>query len=166
MEFSTQVVFPASAPVVATMLATEEYVQRKIVESGATSGNVEVVPAADGSVTITIQRSMPTTDIPASYRSLVGSSLDVREVDAWEPPRPDGGRRGTIALEVAGAPVRVAGTLELEPTSPAETVLRIAGDIKASVPFFGKAIERALVDSVERAADVERAAGLRWLAEH
>ena len=166
MQFSTQVVFPASAGAVAEMFATEEYVREKIAASGATGGTVEVVPSPDGAVTITSRRNMPTTDIPATYRSLVGSSLEVHEVDAWEAPAPDGARRGTISLDVSGAPVRVTGTLELEATSDAQSVLRIAGDIKASVPFFGKAIERALADSVERAADVERQVGLRWLAQH
>jgi hypothetical protein len=165
VQFATQVVFPASPADVADMLATEAYVLEKVAASGATDGSVDIVRSPDGSVTITSHRRMPTTDIPATYRSLIGSSLEVREVDAWEAPEADGARRGTIALEVTGAPVRVSGTLELQPTGDTETVLRIAGDIKASVPFFGKAIERALADSVEHAADVERQAGLRWLAE-
>lgn len=166
MEFSTEVAFPASADEVARMLATEAYVMEKIQASGGEALDLEVVGTADGPVTITSRRAMPTDDIPAGYRSLVGDTIEIREVDAWEAPAPDGARRGTIAIEVAGAPVRVAGTMELRPTSASSCSVRISGDVKASIPFFGKAIEKALVGSVDKAAEVERAAGLRWLAEH
>lgn len=164
MEFSAQVEFPAPAAAVAEMFATEAYVTKKITASGAVPGAVEIVEAPSGAVTITTRREMPTTDIPASYRSLVGSSLEVHEVDAWEAPSVDGGRRGTIAIEVAGAPVRVNGVLELTPTSASTSTLRTTGDIKATIPFFGKAVEQALADSVSRAVEVERTVGLDWLA--
>lgn len=166
MEFSTEVVFQASAPRVAEMFETEEYVQEKIRASGATSGSVEILPLDDGAVTVTTRRQLPTTDIPSSYRSLVGNSLEVREIDAWEAPEADGRRRGTIVLEVTGAPVRVTGTLDLTPRSSGESVLRIEGEIKASIPFFGKSVEKAIAGNVERAADVEREVGRRWLVEH
>jgi hypothetical protein len=166
VEFSTEMVFPAPAGQVAQMLATEAYVQEKIQASGATSGSVEILGSPDGAVTITTRRRLPTSDVPASYRSLVGSSIEVREVDAWEAPDDAGGRRGTLVLDVTGAPVRVTGTLELRPTSQAESVVRIAGDIKASVPFVGKTIEKAIAANVERAADVERRVGADWLARH
>lgn len=164
MEFSAQVDFPASAVAVAAMFATEAYVQEKTAAMGAPPGTVEIVEGPGGAVTITTRRELPATDIPASYRSLVGGALEVHQVDAWEAPRSDGGRRGTVAFEIKGAPVIVTGTLELAATSEAASSLRLKGDIKASIPFFGKAVEKALADNVHRAVEVERQVGHRWLA--
>jgi hypothetical protein len=162
VEFSAQIDFPAPPDAVAEMFATTAYVYEKVAESGASDGTVEVAGTASGAFTVTTRRRMPTDDIPDAYRSLVGSGLEVRQVEAWEAPRPDGIRHGTIALEVAGVPVRVTGSLSLAP-SPAGSTQRVAGTIRASLPLFGKAIEKAVVGSVDRVVEVERRVGHRWL---
>ncbi len=166
MEFSAQVEFPASAVTVAQMFATEAYVIQKIAASGAAPGIVEIVEGPRGAVTIATRREMPNTEIPASYRSLVGGPLEIHEVHAWEAADADGGRRGTLAIEVTGAPVRVTGILELSPAPGGTSSLRLMGAIKASIPFFGKAVEKALADRVERTVEIERRVGLDWLARH
>ncbi len=71
-----------------------------------------------------------------------------------------------MAIEVTGAPVRVTGILELNATSGGTSSLRLMGAIKASIPFFGKAVEKALADRVGRTVDIERQVGLDWLARH
>jgi hypothetical protein len=166
VDFSAQVKFPASAVTVAEMFATEAYVMEKITASGAAPGTVEIVVGPGGAVTIATRRELPATEIPASYRSLVGSSLEIHEVDAWEAPETDGGRRGTMAIEITGAPVRVTGTLELRPAPDGTSSLRLMGEIKASIPFFGKAVEKALAENVDRTVEIERQVGLDWLARH
>lgn len=164
MEFTASIEFDAPAPEVAAMLADPEYARHKVALSGATSGTADVLGDAVGAFTVTTRRVLPTTDIPAAYRSFVGSSLEIRQVEAWEAPAADGSRRGTIALDVTGAPVRVTGSLSLTPAPDGHAVERIAGDIKASVPFVGKTIERAVADNVHRVVALERKAAADWLA--
>ncbi len=164
MEYSTSIEFAASPEAVAEMFATEEYVRAKITASGATDGTLEVIGTADGAFTVTTRRTMPTTDIPANYRSLVGSSLEVRQVEAWDAAAADGTRRGSLALEITGAPVRVTGALTLAPAGEGRSVETVTGEIKASIPLFGKAIERAVADNVHRAVRVEQRAAKAWLA--
>lgn len=162
MEFSAQIEFVAPPGAVAAMFADEAYVREKVAESGATDGSIDVIGTAEATFTVTTRRRMPTDDVPDAYRTLVGSSLEVRTVEVWEAARPDGTRHGTMTIEVTGAPVRVTGTLALVP-APGGTVQRIAGDIRASLPFFGRAIEKAVSGSVDRVVDVERRVGHRWL---
>lgn len=164
MEFTASIEFDAPAAEVAAMLADAEYARRKVTLSGATSGTADVLGDADGPFTVTTRRVMPTTDIPAAYRSLVGSSLEIRQVEAWEAPAADGSRRGTLALDVTGAPVRVTGSVALLPAPDGRSVERVTGDIKASVPFVGRAVERAVADNVHSVVELERRAAADWLA--
>lgn len=165
MDFAARIELDAPPAVVAEMFATEQYVQEKIAASGASSGTVEILGDATGAFTVTTRRIMPTTDIPAAYRSLVGSSLEIRQVEAWEAPAADGARRGTLAFEVTGAPVRVTGTLALTP-SGGSTVESFSGQIKASIPFLGRTVEKAVADNVDKVVEIERAAAERWLRRH
>jgi hypothetical protein len=164
VDFAASIEFDAPVTTVAEMFATEDYVRDKIAASGAVSGSVEILGGVDGAFTVTTRRTMPTTDIPAAYRSLVGSSVEVRQVEAWEAPATDGSRRGTLALEVTGAPVRVTGSLTLAPAGGGDrSVESFAGEIKASVPFVGKAVEKAVAGNVHHVIDIEKAAARRWL---
>ena len=165
MEFSAQVTFPASAEVVARMITTEAYVLEKVAAAGSPPGQVEIIRSPDGTITITTRHHVAANQVPATYRSLVGRHLDVHQVDVWEAAGPGGSRRGTLAIEVAGAPVRVTGTLALAPSAGDESTLHLAGTIKASVPFIARTIEKAIADRVDHAVDIERGVGLRWLAE-
>lgn len=166
MEFTASLEFDAVTTVVAEMFATREFVLAKIRLSGATSGDADVLGTSAGAFTVTSRRTMPTTDIPSSYRSLIGQSLEIRQVEAWEQNGRDGARRGTLALEITGAPVRVTGTMLLTPASAGRSIQRLSGDVRASIPLFGKAIEKAVAESVHRAVDVERRAAAEWLRAH
>jgi hypothetical protein len=164
VDFAASIEFDAPVTTVAEMFATEAYVRDKIAASGALDGSVEILGDVGGAFTVTTRRTMPTTEIPAAYRSLVGSSLEVRQVEAWEVPAADGSRRGTLSLEVTGAPVRVTGSLVLGPAPGGRSVESFSGEIKASVPFVGKTIEKAVAGNVHHVVAVERAAAERWLA--
>src|SRR5699024_9858528 len=105
-----------------------------------------------------------TEAIPQNFRSIVGSKLDVRQATAWGAPD-EHGRRGTLVLEIAGAPVRLTGTVALTTREGGGTALTYDGDLKASVPIFGPAIEKAAGDAVRTVLAAEHEVGLAWLAE-
>lgn len=162
MRFDATIDYPADVRTVAAMLADEEFVRRKLAASGALDSSHEILREGEA-FTITTRRQMPTDQVPSAFRSLVGQSLDVRLVEVWEAPSGDGSRTGTLSLDITGAPVRVTGRMSLQPT-PTGTVESLTGDITASVPFFGKPIEKAAAGAVDSVVDVERSIGLEFLA--
>lgn len=164
MHLSAESRYAADVARVSAMLADEAFVEAKVRASGALSQVVDVVRHADGSFTVTTRRQMPTTEIPAQFRSLVGASLEVRQVEAWEAPEGPG-RRGTVVVEITGAPVRMTGTLRLGPAPDGTgTVHGVEGELKASVPLFAAAVEEATAKAVRGALAAEERTAKAWLA--
>jgi len=160
-----QLRYPAQVPAVAAMLADEGYARTRVEASGAAVEQADVTGSADAAFTVATRRSVPTDQIPAQARAFVGSRLEVRQVEAWEAPAADGARRGTVVVEISGAPVRLTGTVALEPDpSGVGATVTYDGDLKASVPLFGAAVEQAAVGAVRSALEAEQDAGNRWLA--
>lgn len=163
MRFDATIDYPADVDTVAAMLADEEFVRRKIAATGALESTQEVIREGEA-FTVTTRRQLPTDQVPSAFRSLVGQSLDVRLVEAWEAPHPDRSRAGTLSLDIVGAPVRVIGRMSLRPAADGGTVQSFEGDITASIPFFGKPIEKAASGAVDQVLAVERSIGLDFLA--
>jgi hypothetical protein len=157
--------YAAPVPAVAAMLADPGYTRARVEASGAGVLQADVTGTPDGAVTVTTRRSTPSDQIPAQARAFVGSTLEIRQVEAWEAPTADGDtRRGTVAVEIPGAPVRLTGTVTLATDGPDASVLTYDGDLKASVPLFATAIEQAAAGAVRSALQAEQDAGERWLA--
>lgn len=165
MHVQVQLRYRAAAPAVVAMLADPGYGRARVAAGGAIAHHVDVAGAPDGAFTVTTRRSMPSDQIPANIRAFVGTSLDVRQIEAWEAPEAVG-RRGTVVVEIVGAPVRLTGTMSLEPDGDDASVLTYAGEVKAGVPLFGAAIEDATARAVRVALEAEQEAGNRWLADH
>jgi hypothetical protein len=159
--------FAAPVSAVAAMLADVGYARARVEASGGRVEQADVTGTAGGALTVTTRRSLPTDQIPPQARSFVGSTLEVRHIEAWEAPTPDDDtRRGTVVVEISGAPVRLTGTVTLAPDgTPDASVLTYDGELKASVPLFGSAIEQAAVGAVRSALEAEQDAGTRWLAQ-
>jgi hypothetical protein len=149
---------------VGAMLADEAFVAAKVRASGALSQHVEVVHTSPDAFTVTTRRSMPTTGIPTQFRSLVGSSIEVRQVEAWEAQRGDE-RHGTIVVEITGAQVRLTGTLRLLAGPDGSTTQHLDGDLRASIPLFASAVEEATARAVAEAVKAEERVAATWLAK-
>jgi len=168
-----QLRYDAEAATVAAMLADPGYARARVEASGAAVEQADVTGTADGAFTVATRRSLPTEGIPAHARSFVGSTIEVRQVEAWEAPEEGGLRRGSIVVEISGTPVRLTGTVTLEPDGGGGgggggggSVLTYDGDLKAAIPLFGAAVEQAASGAVRTALEAEGEAGVRWLAEH
>ena len=163
--------YDADVARVGRMLADTGFVEDKLVASGALTHHANVVGDPDRGFTVTTRREMPTDSIPAQFRGFVGSSLEVRHVEAWE-PLADGERKGSVVLEIVGAPVRFTGRLLLAPEAAGtagdadRSVVEVDGELKASLPLFGAALEEAAAGAVRAALDAEQSAGSGWLARH
>ncbi|MBO1750982.1 DUF2505 domain-containing protein [Actinotalea sp. BY-33] len=163
MHVSVQTTYDAGIDDVAAMLADEEFVATKVRATGATSQQVDVVGTSAEAFTVTTRRHMPSTDIPAQFRSVVGASVEVRQVEAWEGPE-QGARRGTVVVEITGAPVRLSGTMRLVGEPDGSTTHHVEGELKASVPLFASAVEQATAGGIREAFAAEGRAGATWLA--
>lgn len=163
MHLSVKAHHDADIARVAAMLADEAFVAAKVRASGALSQQVDVVGGADGSFTVTTRRQMPSADIPVHLRSLVGASLEVRQVEAWEPPE-TGERRGTVVVEILGVPVRMTGTLRLVAEPDGTTTQHFEGDLRASLPLFAAPVEEHTADAVRAAIAAETRTAQTWLS--
>lgn len=158
--------YPAEPARVVAMLADPEFSRRVI---AATEGKAEAVDvtgdaSGDGAFTVTTRRSVPTDQIPAQMRSFVGASLDVRQAIAWGAEE-DGIRRGSVALEIAGTPVRVTGTTHLVASPEGTTIVEYDTQVRAQVPLFATPVEEAASSAVRHALAAEERVGLEWLKE-
>jgi len=156
---------PADPRTAGEMLADPGYVRAKVRASGAEVLHVDVAPAEGGAFTVTTRRALPTDQIPPNVRAFVGSRLEVRQVEAWEPAEPDGTRTGTVAVEIAGAPVRLTGTVALAAADGGSGVT-YDGELKANVPLFGSAVEQAAAGAVRSALEAEAGVARDWVAGH
>lgn len=145
------------------MLADPAYVRAKVRASGAEELHVDVTPGDEGAFTVTTRRALPTDLIPANIRAFVGSRLEVRQAEAWEAPDATGQRRGTVAVEIAGAPVRLTGTVALT-AEGAGSRITYDGELKANVPLFASAVEQAAAGAVRSALEAEEGVARAWVA--
>ena len=156
---------PTDLAAAGRMLADPAYVRAKVAATGDADGEVVVAGTPADGFTVTTRRSLPTDQIPAQLRSLVGARIDVRQVEAWDEPDEDG-RHGTVVVEVVGAPVRLTGRTSLRAVSPYACTLTYDGELRAAVPLFGAAVEKAAAGAVRDALQAEQAVAARWLQEH
>jgi hypothetical protein len=161
MHVASQATFAADPATVARMLADPAYVDAKVRASGALSHEATIDGDASGPFTVTTTRHLPTDAIPAQFRAMIGSSIEVRMVEAWGPPQSDG-RDGQMTVEIVGAPVRMTGTAQLR--SHAEgSHAEIDGELTASIPLFGAKIEQATAEAISTAVLAEEQVAADWL---
>ena len=163
MRLSVTLDLPTDVRAAAQLLADPEYVHQKVRASGALEQHVDVTGDPDDAFTVTTRRALPTDQIPAHLRSLVGSRIDVRQVEAWEAPTPDGSRVGTVVVEIAGAPVRLSGRTALTPVGTGGTTVTYDGELRATVPLFASAIEQATAGAIRSALEVEQDVAREWI---
>lgn len=161
MKFTHRHTFAADAETVIAMLASKDFSHHRAQASGSQEADAIVDGTVDQDFTVSIRRIVPATIIPEEFRSFVGSTLDVKYVEAWEPPGQES-RIGTFVVDITGTPGRVTGALELTNTEDGSELF-MAGDAKVSVPLFGHMIEKTVADAVLHAFKDELVAADEWL---
>ncbi|MHB1472957.1 MAG: DUF2505 domain-containing protein [Dermatophilaceae bacterium] len=162
MKISATLDYAATPHEVFAMLADEGFQTRKCAATGALSHSVSISAHGDRTVIVS-SRELPTDDFPAFVKSLVGDTLAVIETQDWGPAGTDGARQGMLTVDITGAPIDLDGTLSLTPTGRG-SVQSVQGDLRARIPLFGGAIEKAAAPAIESAISVEREIGQAWLA--
>ncbi|MGC0273128.1 DUF2505 domain-containing protein [Pseudactinotalea sp. Z1739] len=162
MRFEVTHDYPADPARVARMLGDEEYLRDSARASGSVSARHEVAHSEDGAFIVSATRRMPTDTIPHSMRSLVGSTIELKMVQAWGPADAEAGRTATVSMDITGAPARCTARTRL--SGDAETTrVRYEGEVSAPIPLVGPAVEKAVVQAVQRVLEAEYKVGLERL---
>ena len=163
MKISATFDYSATPQRVFAMLTDAEFQNRKCIATGALSHSVSISTEGDRTIIIN-HRQMPTDGFPDFVKSMVGATLAVTETQVWGPPSHDGGREGSIKVDLGSAPLDLVGVLALAPAGQG-SLESVDANLKAKIPLIGGKIEKAAAPAIESAISVERETGQTWLRE-
>ncbi|WP_427383384.1 DUF2505 domain-containing protein [Janibacter sp. G56] len=153
MKISQRLELPATPAVAFATMATPQFQNAKL-EATSDPGHTSEVREDGDETVITTSRKLPTNEFPDFLRKIAGDSIIVGEVQRWGAAAADGSRDGTVEIEVKGQPVKLVGTLRLEPTATG-SVETVEGDLKCALPLIGGKVEKAAAPSIVRAIELE-----------
>lgn len=162
MHFEVTHSYPAGPARVAQMLSDADYLRASARASGSVAARHEVSTGEDGSFVVSATRQLPTDTIPTSMRSLVGSTIELRMVQAWSPADENHTRTATVTMDITGAPARCTARSRLAGDEQA-TEVHYAGEVSVPIPLVGPSVEQAVVTAVQRALDAEHQVALEHL---
>jgi hypothetical protein len=104
-------------------------------------------------------------DLPGFARKVLSPTNTMVQTDEWTASG-DGTWDGTVAVDVQGAPVKMSGTMRLEPAGDG-TTMHLTLSMSVKVPLVGGRIaDWAGKNDVPATMAAEFAAGDAWLADH
>ncbi len=154
--------YAASPEEVYAMMTDVEFLERKCKAQYATSYSASAETNDTGATTVA-NRELPTRGFPDFVRSMVGQSIHVVETVHWGRPSAGGVRQARLVVTMGAAPLRLTGTITLEPGGVG-TVVTYDADLTARVPFVGGRIEKAAERPILSGMRKERETGQAWLA--
>lgn len=155
---------PLSAGAAADMYADPRYAQvrRQTLRASSAESTLEGDPT--GAFTVRTTLMMPTDRVPDIVRPFVGSSVTIREEQAWSAAAADGSRTGTMTLDVVGTPAGMTAALRLSPIEQGSRV-EIDGDLVAKVPLLGARLEKAAMPYVSTVLRAEERSAATYQAQ-
>jgi hypothetical protein len=161
METSERFSYPADVESVFRLLGDEEFLKEKYSSLGQRDFTVTAHEESDGGRRMSTTRVVD-TNIPSFAKRILGATNTLVQTEEWSAPQPDGARTGRWAIDISGSPVRMAGTMRLEPQAE-HCVHQISVAVTASVPLIGGKIAdfagRQAVDMLHQ----ETRFGADWL---
>lgn len=148
MKLHETLTLPLTAREAASMYADPDYTEIRRRTLGATRAESSVEGSPEGAFTVRTELSMPTDRVPDMVKPFVGSSVTIHEKQSWSAPAADGGREGTMTLEVAGTPAGLNAALRLAPSGEEASSVEIDGDLVAKIPLLGPRLEKAAIPYV------------------
>lgn len=155
MMVSGEITYPTQDPDRAyDLLVDRAYREEVCRATGALTHDVSIETYDDGGASVTVSRVLPASASDAVKR-LVGETVKVVQTEEWHAPGDSGTRTADLVIEIMGQPATMKGSIELR-SSGTSVVQTITGDLKVSVPFFGKKIEPEIADAILAAIAVEQ----------
>ena len=112
----------------------------------------------DGSMTVDLDRTYGTAQVPSFARKFVGNTIDLLQREEWTSPT-----QGTFEVTIPGKPAEMSGTAKLVQSGP-DTVETVRMDVRVGVPLLGGKLEDMVAGLLKDAFRAENKVGLRWLA--
>jgi Protein of unknown function (DUF2505) len=109
---------------------------------------LEATAADDGGVKV-VSKQRAAVELPGFAKKLIPANTVVIQTYEWDPPAPDGSRKGSWSADIKGAPVSIGGPTELR-VSGSGSVHVFEGEVKASVPLLGGRLESFALDNLRR----------------
>jgi hypothetical protein len=156
---------PWAADRVHAALVDPAFLRDRLAALGGTDAELLEHRVDDGEVSYRLRHGIPTEEVPAAVRPLLGGALRLERVETW---RPDGAGRyvGTVRLDTSGLPGQLAGVTRLVDTPEGGSELSVDGEVKVSIPLVGGKIEDVVADQVRKLLAKEADFALGWIAEH
>ena len=136
MAFSGDQTYDAAVDDVIALFTDPDVVRARYEAAG--DRDIEILecgPQGDGFV-IRTSRTVD-VDLPGFARKVLKPTNTMIQVDTWSARDLDGARDGDFAIEVKGAPVKVAGEMRIEPTADGGTRHTVDGKLDVKVPLIG-----------------------------
>jgi len=134
--FSGDQTYEAPVETVLACFADPDVVRARYEAAG--DRDIEVIecgPEGDGYV-IRTSRTVD-VDMPSFVSRVLKPTNTMIQVDRWGPADARGGHDGTFSIEVKGAPVRIGGTMRIEPTESGGCRHRVDGRLDVKIPLVG-----------------------------
>ena len=153
--------FPVDPASAYAMLTNHDYA---VVRAEKTYGSDITVEVAGDPAVVVSKRTLPVPDeLPSFAKGLVGDGIKIEETHTWSQPAPDGSRTAQLSVVFPTMPVKVEGTMTLQPTSDG-CVLTIDATAASSMPMVGSVVEQGVKATVVKSARKEEEVGREWLA--
>jgi hypothetical protein len=137
MAFSGAHTYAASVEQVASLFVDPEVVRARYAAAG--DRDLEILDCGtDGDdLVIHTRRTVDVEGLPGFATKVLKPTNTMEQVDVWDAPDAGGARNGSFTIDVKGAPVKVSGTMRLEPTPEGGTRHTVAGRFDVKVPLVG-----------------------------
>ena len=155
MAFSGEQTYAASVETVAALFVDPAVVQARYDAAG--DRDLEILDCGpDGDdLVIHTRRTVDVEGLPGFATKVIKPTNTMEQVDAWDAPDADGARNGTFTIDVKGAPVKVSGTMRLEPTADGGTRHTVTGKFDVKVPLVGGKIASWAEGPAQKRLDAE-----------
>lgn len=142
------------------VLTDPEYLREKLREVGGPGAELlSREQDASGAVTVVQRQNVPHDWVPPFARSLISGDVVIERTESW-----NGSFGGTVRAVIVGTPARITGTMALtQHGKGARLTLRI--EAKVSLPLFGGAAEKMMIENVSRLMETEYRFTVEWLAD-
>jgi len=138
--------YSASAEQVFALLSDPKWLEARSLALGELSAKVKARKSAGG-VLLTMHRRVH-RDLPGLVAKVLSPEADLVFEEQWS-AEDDGGRSGSLSMDITGQPVKMSAQFELLPAGKG-CIYRITHKCKSSVPLVGGAIEKFALAQVEK----------------
>jgi hypothetical protein len=143
---------------VRAMLADTEFRQAVCTYQQVEDSAVTVEEYDDGSMTVDLNRTYGTAQVPSFARRFVGDTIDLVQREEWITPT-----EATFEVRIPGKPGEMNGKAVLVQAGP-DAVETVTMDVRISVPLVGGKLEDLVAGLMRDAFRAENKVGIKWLA--